>query len=334
MILPGRRVWPAGQGEVLTVRAPHLAGVGDFAAGTTLAAGAAVLFAVGSVLQHQALSSGEPTRGVDLRALARRPVWIVGQATTISGSLVQVIALALAPVSIVQPLLAGALVIALGIRAGRDRRLPGGGELLGALCTVGGLALFLSAARPASGRPDHLPAPVVVLSMVAGVVLVITLAARTRGGPVSAVTCGVCGGIAAGCAAVLISAAFKAAGRAPHAATSVLFWLLVAAAIIVAVMSQFGSQLAYSRGALAWSLPALTVLDPLAAIPAARLLLGERLEPGHAAVWVPAGLIAAAGVVLLARTGSSHRTPVVPRSGTTESTEARAAEQSARDGQG
>lgn len=41
------------------------------------------------------------------------------------------------------------------------------------------------------------------------------------------------------------------------------------------------------------SLPALTVIDPLAAVPAARLLLHERLEPGHAAVWLPAAAVAA-----------------------------------------
>ena len=45
-------------------------------------------------------------------------------------------------------------------------------------------------------------------------------------------------------------------------------------------------------GALAWSLPALILLDPLAAIPAARLLLGEHLEPGHAAIWLPAAVVA------------------------------------------
>ncbi|WP_246271495.1 hypothetical protein [Amycolatopsis acididurans] len=81
----------------------------------------------------------------------------------------------------------------------------------------------------------------------------------------------------------------------------------------MAVTAQIGSQQAYSRGALAWSLPALTVVDPLAAIPAARLLLGERLEPGHAAVWAPAALIAVVGVVLLARTGSGCRRPVFTR---------------------
>ncbi|MBB2936504.1 drug/metabolite transporter (DMT)-like permease [Amycolatopsis bartoniae] len=294
---------------------PHLAGVGGFTTGTVLAIVAAVLFAVGSVLQHQALSGDGPGGGVDLRVLVRQPVWIVGQATTVSGSLVQVAALALAPVSIVQPMLAGALVIALGIRAVRERCLPSGGEVLGAACTIGGLTVFLLAARPAQGRPDHLPAPVVVLCVVAGVVLLVGLAARARHGTAGAVVCGVCGGIAAGCAAVLISAAFKAAARAAHVVSSGLFWLLLVAAVVVAVTSQLGSQQAYSRGALAWSLPALTVVDPLAAIPAARLLLGERLEPGHAAVWAPAGLLAVVGVVLLARTDSSCRRPVLLRPG-------------------
>jgi hypothetical protein len=55
-------------------------------------------------------------------------------------------------------------------------------------------------------------------------------------------------------------------------------------------------------------------MDPLAAIPAAKWLLGERLAPGHAVVWVPAGIVAAIGVVLLARTGEPHGT--TPDAGT------------------
>jgi hypothetical protein len=38
------------------------------------------------------------------------------------------------------------------------------------------------------------------------------------------------------------------------------------------------------------------------------LLLGEHLEPGHAVVWFPAAVVAAIGVVLLARTGEPHGT--------------------------
>ena len=63
------------------------------------------------------------------------------------------------------------------------------------------------------------------------------------------------------------------------------------------------AQQAYARGSLAWSLPALILLDPLAAVPAAWLLLGERLEPGQVHIWLPAAIVAAVGVVVLARTG-------------------------------
>jgi hypothetical protein len=45
----------------------------------------------------------------------------------------------------------------------------------------------------------------------------------------------------------------------------------------------------------------LTVADPLAAVLAARWLLDERLAPGHALVWGTAAVVAAVGVVLLAR---------------------------------
>jgi hypothetical protein len=81
-------------------------------------------------------------------------------------------------------------------------------------------------------------------------------------------------------------------------------------AIIMAVTAQIGAQQAFSRGALTWSLPALTVCDPLAAVPVARYLLGERLEPGHAAVWLPAGVVAAVGIVFLARSDETCRRPL------------------------
>jgi hypothetical protein len=52
----------------------------------------------------------------------------------------------------------------------------------------------------------------------------------------------------------------------------------------------------------------LILLDPVAAIPAAHLLLGERLEHGHAVVWLPAAAVAAVGVVILARTEAPRAT--------------------------
>jgi hypothetical protein len=116
-----------------------------------------------------------------------------------------------------------------------------------------------------------------------------------------ALACGAAAGIAAGIAAVLISVGLRSLreGGWVHALAGLALW----GALVVSVIAVLGGQQAYARGSLAWSLPALILFDPLAAVPAARLLLGERLEPGHAPVWLAAAAVAAVGVVVLARTG-------------------------------
>ncbi|WP_410572996.1 DMT family transporter [Amycolatopsis sp. cmx-4-61] len=290
---------------------PLPAGIAAFVPGTSVAAVAAVMFAVGSVLQHEAALSTADARGVELRLLVTRPKWMVGQSATILGTLLQVVALALAPVAIVQPVLAGGLVVALAIRSVRDRCLPSRLDGIGAVLTCGGLAVFLVAARPAAGTGDHLPPWFAVVAAVVVAGGVVAGVSRIGRGPWGALACGAAAGIAAGVAAVLISAAVKTFGERGLLPTlgGTALW----AALAVAVVAQLGSQQAYARGALSWSMPALVLLDPLAAVPAARLLTGERLEPGHAFVWVPAAAVAVVGVVLLARTGESCRRPVFRR---------------------
>lgn len=277
------------------------AGSGNPAAGLLLAALAAVLFAVGAVLQHEAAEASTSADGLRLRRLVTRPKWALGQGATLLGTGSQVAALALAPVAVVQPVLAAALVVALGLRALRNRQAPLRLELVGAGLTTGGLAVFLVAARPAAAATHHPPSTLAVLAAVVVSVVLVAVATLFGRGAHGALACGSAAGIAAGIAAVLISIGLRSLheGGWVHALAGIAVW----GALVVAVVAQLGGQQAYARGSLAWSLPALILLDPLAAIPAARLLLGERLEPGHAAVWLPAAAVAAVGVVLLARTG-------------------------------
>jgi drug/metabolite transporter (DMT)-like permease len=268
--------------------------------GLLIAALAAVLFAVGAVLQHEAAADSTSSSGLSLRRLVRRPRWVFGQAATMLGTGSQVMALAFAPVAVVQPMLAVGLVVALGLRAVRLRQVPLRRELLGAGLTTAGLAVFLLAARP---RPaHHLPPPssLAVIIAVALSVLLVAGATLFGHGAHGALACGSAAGIAAGIAAVLISVGIRSLRESGwvHALAGIAIW----GALVVAVVAIVGGQQAYSRGSLAWSLPALILLDPLAAVPAARLLLGERLEPGHALVWLPAAAVAAVGVVVLART--------------------------------
>ena len=276
--------------------------------GISLAAASAVLFAVGAVAQQEVTADTSIGGKLDLRRLLTRPAWLAGQAATVAAVVLQVAALGLAPVSAVQPLLAGGLVVALGIRSVRDRRLPSANDLLGAALAAGGLAVFLVAARPADVSKDRIPGTVAIL---VAALLALALIAATiwlKQGPGGALAAGIAAGIAMGVAAVLISAALNTFGRSGLAAAlrSPALW----SALGVAIAAEYACQQAYSKGALAWSLPALTVADPLAAVPVALILLGERLEPGHAAVWVPAAIGAAVGVVLLAHSREQRRAPV------------------------
>ena len=270
-------------------------------AGLLLALLAAMLFAVGAVLQHEAAELSTTARGLSLRRLMRRKRWMLGQAATMSGTGTQVAALAVAPVAVVQPMLAAALVVGLGLRAVRNRQAPLRLELIGAALTTAGLAVFLLSARPAAGVDHPAPATIeIVAAVVVSIVLVIGATFFGRGAH-GALACGAAAGIAAGIAAVLISVGLRSLQDDGwvRALAGVAIW----GALVVAVVAILAGQQAYARGALAWSLPALILLDPLAAVPAAWLLLGERLEPGQVHIWLPAALVAAVGVVVLARTG-------------------------------
>ena len=273
--------------------------------GTLVAALAAVLFAVGAVLQHEAAADSTVGGSLRMGTLIRRPRWVVGQLSTACGTGMQVFALGLAPVAVVQPVLAVALVVALAIRAVRNRQAPLRLELIGAALTTVGLAVFLVAAKPATGVRTHQPSALAVIAAVGVSVLLVAVATLLKRGAHGALACGSAAGIAAGIGAVLISVGLTALreGGWVHALAGIAVW----GAVVVAVVAQVGGQQAYARGSLAWSLPALILLDPVAAIPAAHLLLGERLEHGHAVVWLPAAAVAAVGVVLLARTGERGR---------------------------
>src|SRR6476661_3829171 len=276
--------------------------------GISLAAASAVLFAVGAVAQQEVTADTSAGGRLSLRRLLTRPAWLAGQVATVVAVLLQVLALGLAPVSAVQPLLAGGLVVALGIRAVRDRRLPSAGDLLGAGLAAGGLAVFLVAARPADVSKDRIPGTAAIL--VAALLALVLIAATIwlKQGPGGALAAGLAAGTAMGIAAVLISAALNTFTH--HGLGAALRSPALWAALVVALAAEYACQQAYSKGALAWSLPALTVADPLAAVPVALILLGERLEPGHAAVWVPAAIAAAIGVILLARSREQQGVPV------------------------
>ena len=274
-------------------------GISGYALGTALAGVAAMLFAIGSVVQHHVATRSSSAGTLSWRALFAHRSWLAAQAATIAASLAQLAALALAPVSVVQPLLAGVLVIALGIRAVVDRPWPRPTQVIGAALATGGLGVFLVAARPSQGSGQVLGVLPAVLVGAVTVLLVVATGLLARGRH-AALVCGVVDGLALGITAVLASAALDVMQHQGVAATLTTGSLWAAAATGAAAL--YLSQVAFARGPLASSLPAITVVDPVVAVVAASLLLGEHLSLRGVTVWAPAAVAAGVGVVLLAVT--------------------------------
>ena len=82
-----------------------------------LALGAALLFALGSVLQQKAgLDQPEESEGSSsglLLRMARHPVWLAGIAADALGFVGQAVALTIGRLAVVQPLLATSMIFAL-----------------------------------------------------------------------------------------------------------------------------------------------------------------------------------------------------------------------------
>jgi drug/metabolite transporter (DMT)-like permease len=152
------------------------------AGGVAVAVGAAAAYESAYVLQ--ALEARRTDGGARLHAgllgrLVRRPVWVAGTALSGVGALLQVLALTLAPLTVVQPTLALGLVlllvlsaIVLGERIGR-RELTGVGAVV---CGVTAVALLAAPGLGTSGDPLG----VALLAFVLGSTVAIPFVLRTR----------------------------------------------------------------------------------------------------------------------------------------------------------
>lgn len=254
---------------------------------------AAAMFAVAAVAQHRA-AAAVPTGDSLVATLVRSPRWLVGVVTDGVGYGWQVLALALGPVLIVQPLLVTSLVFALPLAARIDGRRVDGRSWLCAVLLVVALAAFLIVGAPTSGNPT---APLrhwlIPLAVLLGVVVLAVLLADTRGagprGARAALLFGTAGGVLFGLAAALTN---FVAGRFTDGLDAVVSswqtWALVAAAII----GFYLQQRAYQAGSLSAALPATTVAEPLAAAFLGLTVLEESLRTdGFALVVVPLSVI-------------------------------------------
>jgi hypothetical protein len=260
--------------------------------------------AVGAQLQSQGVRSTSEDTGFGLRSIGRlvhNRRWLLGVAVLSACAVLQILALALAPVTIVAPI----VVLALPAVAVLNARASG--ERLDAAATVAvvastlGVAVFVTLAS-GHATPVVFPTSSVLLAcqIIAAAVVLFGVTGALRDGIVRCVVLAIGAGAAYGLVSVLVrdvTYSFQTkgfTGVSPLSATA-----LVAA---FAVGSWY-VQLAYASGPPDVVVGCQTVLSPLVATAIAIGLLNETADAGGVTGLglVAGALVAVFGVVLLAR---------------------------------
>ncbi|NMH99301.1 DMT family transporter [Pseudonocardia sp. K10HN5] len=279
------------------------------------AVAAAASFGLASALQWRATKE-VPATGVLsprlLLELIRQPLWVLSTGIVVLGLALQVLALAFAPLALVQPLLVTDILFGTVFSAWLGHRRLDRQILLGASACAVGLAALLSLAQPSGGSadlpplPEVLPLAVVLVAIVVGC-LVVAAASRFSGNAhvaALAVATGVCYGVTAGLIKV-VTGEIRSGGL-PEMFSHPAFY-------VVCVIGPIGfllSQHTFQQGVLiAPALAIITIVDPLVGIAIGVAWLGERLDisPPALAGEAISGVVVIAGVALLAHRGTQLR---------------------------
>jgi drug/metabolite transporter (DMT)-like permease len=279
----------------------------------------AASFGLASALQQRATKE-VPSRGVLnprlVVELAHRPNWLLATGAVGLGLGLQVVALAFAPLALVQPLLVTGVLFGTLFAAWLAGRRPDLQILIGAAAAVAGLAAFLVLARPqgaAAGLPDlasMLPVALVLVVVVAGC-LVVAVASRFSGSAhvaALAVGTGICYGVTAGLMKV-VTAEIRMGG--------VFAIFSHPAFYVVCLIGPAGfllSQSTFQQGVLiAPALAVITIVDPLVATAIGVTWLRERLDssPPVLAAEAVAAVVLITGIVILTRRGTQLRQEIL-----------------------
>jgi drug/metabolite transporter (DMT)-like permease len=282
--------------------------------GYLLAALAAACYGANWVLQQHAAAQIPAAAWRSPRRLfgylGRRPLWLVGLAALIVGSVLQALGLALGSLAIVEPLLVASLLfaLALGRLLYRERvALP---EWLGAAAICGGLAALMVVGSPTTTKdvgsdPRWL---VFGLAAAAGVVVLAMASARTHGAA-RALLASTASGLTWGVCDALTKSVLNLAGHAAHALLTLLTAWQTYACAFTALAALGLAQVAYNAAPLHISLPSLAAAEPIAGVILGVFVLGERFRatPGSLAVESLCGLMLILGALPLARSQGLRR---------------------------
>ncbi len=278
--------------------------------GIPLALAGAVFMSLGAQYQHRGVEKVEKLSGTQgasglsaaqIRGLLTRPSWIIGTIMLGFAIACQLSAIAIAPLIVVQPLGAIALVVTTLLNARISGHAPTRQSLVAIGACLGGIFLFvILAALYATERPISNDDLFTILTTL--LVVIIALGAcwlilRRRMRALFYVTgAGILYGFVATLAKAVIS-------RIQAANFEWLTVVCVIALIAAAAVGAYFVQTAYSSGPPDLVIAGLTVVDPIVAVLIGALVLGEAAAAPLPVVifFVIAGIIAIWGVFSLAR---------------------------------
>lgn len=272
---------------------------------------ASVFLAVAAVVQHYAVGEqsddeggGESLGGGQLWALVRSPRWLLGMGLSGVGALIQVAALLMAPVTVVQPLsiLAVPWTVMLASRISRHR--ISGAMWAAVALTVGGTVWFalvavLFAADHEELDTTRLVSGTLVAFAVAGALALV----GSRGRPAwRCFAWSAAGAVVYGLESGMVKAMGEYMATRDWAA-SATFWFLAVVLVAGALVATVFVQQGYATGPAEIVVGAMNAVNPIAAVAFGIAVLGEgaNITRPAALMMAAAAALALFGVALLSR---------------------------------
>ncbi|MER6674116.1 DMT family transporter [Streptomyces sp. NPDC000983] len=255
----------------------------------------AVAYAGGAIVQEHVAVSTPGTQYASLR----RPTWWAAVALNGLGGLLHVVALALGPLSLVQPLGALTIVFALPMAALFVGRKAGATAWRGAIMATVGLAGLLSLVGASEAQSLDTAQRTAVAAVTVGAVATLTIAGRAahRHPVVRSVLLATASGIAFGMSSVftkLVAVDWNGGVTAGDLPSLAVIGVFATAGLLL-------SQAAYRGAGLAAPLAVLTVVNPVVAAAVGITMFGETFRYGTTGTVLAlgCGVVAAGGLILL-----------------------------------
>jgi hypothetical protein len=273
---------------------------------------AALCLGVGYVLQQRAAALTPLEEVLHWRLLLdllHKPMWLWGVGAMVVGQLLGGLALQLASVALVEPLLSANLLFAFVIAAVLSDRRVRWHEVGGAVLLSLALGAFLLVGNPrSSSDPDPSRGwSIIALALVAAAVTALVIVASRQRFVVKAVLLSTGAGLLYGLQDAATRQSLLGIDHDGIARILVSPWayLVVGAAITGLLLAQS----AFKLGSLAHSLPPLTAAEPLVGIALGVSLLADRVDvtPGRLAVEAACGAAVILGVYLIGTSRTLNR---------------------------